>query len=358
MKENYKTISLTKMKNFKFHGKFSNTDIQRFPNGWILRNDLVNCVKQSVVPGHQSNLIGKLIFVDPGIWGDDALRSEYWKEKTYHPSLSKMKICDVKKNVVFIGKIIKKKASSKKRRKDIYETLLMINSAQQFNEFDDEQCRKMININGSISKMNKFTNKKNGHISHTTDSVHKTVLRKVVGSETESETESVVSAVVLDKAKRGKKTTTKKAHEIPERNIPQIDKHDKEQTGPKCLQNNNICEKTKDKYENNSGNAKHDDKLNTVIKKNTKSRKKRKVDNSSDFILQQVVAFDYQDSSFLNRFKSEMANAEVPNRSLINSRYLIGHVFERIAKKKVHNTLPIKSHLNIPVFKPSLNVWI
>ena len=27
-------------------------------------------------------------------------------------------------------------------------------------EFDDEQCRKMININGSISKMNKFTNKK------------------------------------------------------------------------------------------------------------------------------------------------------------------------------------------------------
>ena len=71
----------------------------------------------------------------------------------YHPSLSKMKICDVKKNVVFIGKIIKKKASAKKRRKDIYKTLLMINSAQQFNEFDDVQCRKMININGSISKM-------------------------------------------------------------------------------------------------------------------------------------------------------------------------------------------------------------
>ena len=64
------------------------------------------------------------------------------------------------KNIVFIRKIIKKKASAKKRRKDIYETLLMINSAQQFNELDDEQCRKMININGSISKMNKFMNKK------------------------------------------------------------------------------------------------------------------------------------------------------------------------------------------------------
>ena len=69
----------------------------------------------------------------------------------------------------------------------------------------------------------------------------------------------------------------------------------KNQKGTKCLQNNNICEKTKDKYENNSGNAKHDDKLNTVIKKNTKSRTKSKVDNSSDFILQQVVAFDFQD---------------------------------------------------------------
>ena len=64
------------------------------------------------------------------------------------------------KNIVFIRKIIKKKASAKKRRKDIYEILLMINSAQQLNEFDDEQCRKMININGSISKMNEFTNKK------------------------------------------------------------------------------------------------------------------------------------------------------------------------------------------------------
>ena len=42
---------------------------------------------------------------------------------------------------------------------------------------------------------------KNGHISHATDSVDKTVLTKDV----ESETESVVSAVGLDKAKRGKK---------------------------------------------------------------------------------------------------------------------------------------------------------
>ena len=65
MKENYKTINLTKIKIFKFHKRFSHTNIQRFPNDWILWNDLTKCVKQSVVPGHQSNLIGKLIFVDP-----------------------------------------------------------------------------------------------------------------------------------------------------------------------------------------------------------------------------------------------------------------------------------------------------
>ena len=63
------------MKKFKFHETFS-TEVQRFPNGWILRNDLAKSVEQSTVPGYQSNLIGKLIFVDPSIWGDDALRSE------------------------------------------------------------------------------------------------------------------------------------------------------------------------------------------------------------------------------------------------------------------------------------------
>ena len=70
-----------------------------------------------------------------------------------------MKICGVKKNVVFVGKIMKKKIR-KKRRKDVNKTLLMINSAQQFNEFDDEQHRKMININDIISKKNKFRKQK------------------------------------------------------------------------------------------------------------------------------------------------------------------------------------------------------
>ena len=76
----------------------------------------------------------------------------------------------------------------------------MINSAQQFNEFDDEQCRKMININGNISKTNEVTKKKNGHMSHATDSVDKTDLTE----EVESEIELVVSAMGSDKAKRGR----------------------------------------------------------------------------------------------------------------------------------------------------------
>ena len=56
-------------------------DAQRFPNGWILQNNLAKCVEQSVVAGHKSNYIAKLIFVDASIWDDDALESEYWKEK-------------------------------------------------------------------------------------------------------------------------------------------------------------------------------------------------------------------------------------------------------------------------------------
>ena len=52
------------------------------------------------------------------------------------------------------------KKSGKKRIKDINETLLMINSLQQFNEFDDEQHRKMISINDIISKKNKFMKQK------------------------------------------------------------------------------------------------------------------------------------------------------------------------------------------------------
>ena len=154
-----------------------------------------------LAPGRESNLIGKLIFVDPGTWGDDVLRSEYWKEKTYHPSLSKMKIRDVEKNIVFVGKIIKKKLSIKKRKKDIYETLLMINSAQQFNEFDEEQCRKMININGNISETNEFRNTKNNNVKQITENVRNSDVKR----ENESEIEQVVSTTGLQHSKINKK---------------------------------------------------------------------------------------------------------------------------------------------------------
>ena len=316
------------MKKFKFHEKFSSSDVQRYPNGWILRNDLGKYRDQLLAPGRESNLIGKLIFVDPGTWGDDVLRSEYWKEKTYHPSLSKMKIHDVEKNIVFVGKIIKKKLSIKKRKKDIYETLLMINSAQQFNEFDDEQCRKMININGNISETNEFRNTKNNNVKQMTENVRNSDVMR----ENESEIEQVVSTTGLQHSKINKKK--KRSRKLPTRNNLQTNMNEKRISSSSCPQNINICEKTKDKRVTDSKNDKNHDKLKTVSKTNMQSGKRNKTNNQSDFILQQVVAFDFQDKYFSNRLKSEMANAEVPDDSLTNDRYLVGHVFERMAKKK------------------------
>ena len=143
-------IDIESMKRFKFHERFTTMDIEKFPNGWILRTDLPKYSDPSVSPVSYSNLINNIIFVDPGIWGDDELEREYWKQNTYHPSLSKMNLDHVKKNVIFIGKIIKKKPKQKKQKKIYYDTLLMINSAHQYNEFDQKQCKEMMTVINSM----------------------------------------------------------------------------------------------------------------------------------------------------------------------------------------------------------------
>ena len=97
------------MTTFKFHEQFTLDNLRKFPKGWILRTDLPNYAEQSSITEPKFNLVDKIIFVDPGIWGDDALKSQYWKGNTYHPSLSQMSVNHVKKNTIFIGKIILKK---------------------------------------------------------------------------------------------------------------------------------------------------------------------------------------------------------------------------------------------------------
>ena len=75
-------------------------DIEKFPNGWILRTDLPKYSDPLLAPVSYTNLINSIIFVDPGIWGDNWLTDEYWKRTSYHPSLRKMTKDYIKENVI------------------------------------------------------------------------------------------------------------------------------------------------------------------------------------------------------------------------------------------------------------------
>ena len=301
------------MKRFKFHERFTRMDIEKFPNGWILRTDLPKYSDPSLSPVSYSNLINSIIFVDPGIWGDDELEREYWKQNTYHPSLSKMNLDHVKKNVIFIGKIIKKNSTQKKQKKIYYDTLLMINSADQYNEFDQKQCKEMmIVINESPSVNNDEKTKSSRSIprtekeivTHFVTDVRKKIVQKKSGFQSDDKNNS-------------KSSEKNNSHLQEEKSIARS-----------SIQNTVKKVKRRDTKDD----PKYNDK--DVSKKNTKGQMKRNSVDTSDFILQQAVAFDFNDEYFSNRFKSEMKIAKVPEEALLESRFFIGHVFEKVSKKK------------------------
>ena len=306
------------MKRFKFHERFTTMDIEKFPNGWILRTDLPKYSDPSVSPVSYSNLINNIIFVDPGIWGDDELKREYWKQNTYHPSLSKMNLDHVKKNVIFIGKIIKKKPKQKKQKKIYYDTLLMINSADQYNEFDQKQCKEMMTvINESPSINNDEKTKSSRSIPRTEKEIvtHfvKDVREKIVQKK---------SGVQSDEKNNSKSSEKNNSHLQKEKSIVRS-----------SIQRSSIQNTVKKvKRRDTKDDPKNNDK--EVSKKNKKGQMKRNSIDTSDFFLQQGVAFDFKDEIFSNRFKSEMKIAEVPEEALLESRFISGHVFERVSKKK------------------------
>ena len=55
------------------------------------------------------DLTKQIIFIKPDIWGDAILKSEYWKDDRYHPSLFKFNKNTIKDKILLIGKVIKKK---------------------------------------------------------------------------------------------------------------------------------------------------------------------------------------------------------------------------------------------------------
>ena len=54
-------------------------------------------------------------------------------------------------------------------------------------------------------------------------------------------------------------------------------------------------------------------------------------------MLQKNVAFDLENYEFKTRLESEIDKVITPPESLVNGRYIIGCVFERVAKKERNN---------------------
>ena len=62
------------------------------------------------------NLAKQIISIKPDIWDKPVLKSEYWKDETYHPSIFKFDRNTVKNNILLIRKVIKKKSPQNKTR--------------------------------------------------------------------------------------------------------------------------------------------------------------------------------------------------------------------------------------------------
>ena len=62
----------------------------------------------------------QIIFIKPDIWGETVLKSEYWKDPTYHPSLFGFNQKTIKNNILLIGKVIKKKNKHELRNGILY----------------------------------------------------------------------------------------------------------------------------------------------------------------------------------------------------------------------------------------------
>ena len=88
---------------------FSQEEIKRFPNGWITKSEIAKHVLQDISNNDDDddNLINKIILIKPNIWGPDFMNHKYWKEHTYHPSLTNKDKNTMNTEIFLIGKVIK-----------------------------------------------------------------------------------------------------------------------------------------------------------------------------------------------------------------------------------------------------------
>ena len=94
---------------FKYNRYFTKDDVNQFPQGWIYHKDLHKYMTGNLINKSLIDLTKQIIFIKPDIWGEAILKSEYWKDETYHPSLFKFDKNTIKNKILLIGKVIKEK---------------------------------------------------------------------------------------------------------------------------------------------------------------------------------------------------------------------------------------------------------
>ena len=139
---------------FKCNQYFTKDDIKKFPQGWIYHEDQHKYITGNLINKNLIDLTKKIIFIKPDIWGDAMMKSEYWKDDTYHPSLFKFNKNTVKDKILLIGKVIKKNKQKTKCDDSLYETVLMCNSEVQIIYFTEKQYSKTLNCDILLEKNN------------------------------------------------------------------------------------------------------------------------------------------------------------------------------------------------------------
>ena len=100
---------------FKYNRYFTKDDIKKIPQGWKYHGDQHKYITGNLINKNLINLTKQIIFIKPDIWGDAILKSNYWKDETYHPSLFKFNKNIIKDKILLIGKVIKKRTKNKKQ---------------------------------------------------------------------------------------------------------------------------------------------------------------------------------------------------------------------------------------------------
>lgn len=371
------------MKNeFIYNQCFTKEDVENFPKGWLYHHEM-SCNKKISSDNSKkgkTNLINQYIFIKPDIWGKTELEDEYWKDDDYHPSLWEVDVETMKNDVLLVGKIIKKKRNAKK----MYETVLMSNCKTHVNYFTEDQCKKMLQTNLNIVKKTLVRNKsKIRQTNHDDTQPEDTTPSSMIAELNEKDAKKTKnikkkngqSSSRLDTKLNGKETdemkdkyVQKMLGELIIENrsedlidetliLPEIPSSSvvKKQLSPMRNKDNKTTsfptsKRRKENYDVKKGKDKQkiqNEKKNTIEKKFTKAKRiEKKEENNddhndkSDFLLHKEVAFDFHNNNFNSRFKTEMKKVTLPKNALINGRYIIGYVFERVSKKQKGSKFP------------------